>query len=464
MTHDPRRSPTAGRVTRRTFLQASASAALLAGCARAGRSDAAADGQAGGVAAIDLDAHFPRYRQFDPAVPVWCVTPEAPRSIHRFFDTSPVSPSGRYLAVTQFPFTDRLPRPGDAARVVVVDLATGAHRRVAETRGWDTQLGAQVQWGPADTALYFNDVDTATWEPFGVRMDPLTGRRRRLEGTVYMLAPDGRHAVSACLRRIRTVQAGYGVVVPPEHVPANQGAPDDDGVYVTDTETGKRRLVADLARIVKTVLPAGAAKAGTYYAFHTKVNPQSTRIMLVLRLFPEDSKRARSQLVTMKVDGSDLHIAIPAEEWADKGGHHPNWCPDGEHVMMNLNLRGRGKGLHLVRARYDGTGLEAMTEAVPGSGHPSLHPDGRHVVTDCYLHEPMAFKEDGQVPLRLIDLASGSETRFVRIRTRPEWKGPKNELRVDPHPAWDPTFRFVAFNACPDGPRKVYLADLGTLL
>ncbi|MBL7140558.1 MAG: hypothetical protein ISS74_06580 [Planctomycetes bacterium] len=37
-------------------------------------------------------------------------------------------------------------------------------------------------------------------------------------------------------------------------------------------------------------------------------------------------------------------------------------------------------------------------------------------------------------------------------------------VRMDPHPAWDPTFRFVAFNACPDGPRRVYVADLGALL
>ena len=454
--------------TRRRFLKACTAAAMLgaAGCSGAPNSrtaGASAATTSPGLAAIDLDAHFPRYRGFDPAARVWCVTPEAPGAIHRFFDTSPVSPSGRYLAVTQFPFTDRLPEPGNAAKVVLVDLATGAHRTVAETRGWDTQLGAQVQWGTTDEALYFNDVDTRTWQPFGVRLDPLSGRRRRLKGTVYMLAPDGRSAVSACLRRITTVQAGYGVIVPPEHVPTNQGAPNDDGVYVTDTETGACRLVASLRRIVEAVLPAGAAEAGTYYAFHTKVNPQSTRIMLVLRLFAEGSTRARSQLVTMKADGSDIHLAIPASEWADKGGHHPNWCPDGQHVMMNLKLHGRKKGLWLVRARYDGAGLATMTEAVPGSGHPSLHPNGRHVVTDCYLHEPMAF-EDGTVPLRLIDLQRGTETPFVRIGSKPAWKGPKNELRVDPHPAWDPTFRFVAFNACPDGPRKVYLADLGPLL
>ena len=104
-----------------------------------------------------------------------------------------------------------------------------------------------------------------------------------------------------------------------------------------------------------------------------------------------------------------------------------------------------------------------MTDAVLGSGHPSLHPDGRHVVTDSYPGEPVAFG-DGTTPLRLIDLAAGEEALLARIRTVPPFEGPTRELRVDPHPAWDRTFRRVAFNACPDGTRRVYVADLSALL
>jgi len=100
---------------------------------------------------------------------------------------------------------------------------------------------------------------------------------------------------------------------------------------------------------------------------------------------------------------------------------------------------------------------------VLGSGHPSLHPNGRHVVTDSYPGEPVAFG-DGTTPIRLIDLAEGTATDLVRIRTVPPTSGPNNELRVDPHPAWDREHRRVAFNACPDGTRRVYVADLGGIL
>jgi hypothetical protein len=37
-------------------------------------------------------------------------------------------------------------------------------------------------------------------------------------------------------------------------------------------------------------------------------------------------------------------------------------------------------------------------------------------------------------------------------------------LRVDPHPAWDRSHTRIAFNACPDGKRRVFVADLGEML
>ena len=53
---------------------------------------------------------------------------------------------------------------------------------------------------------------------------------------------------------------------------------------------------------------------------------------------------------------------------------------------------------------------------------------------------------------------------MVRIQVEPPFRGPKGELRVDPHPAWDYGFRRIAFNACPDGTRRVYVADLTDVL
>ena len=411
-----------------------------------------------------INDQFAQYTDFDPAVPVWIVTPDLDGCIHRFFDASSISPSGRYVGLFRLPSERQLPKPGDVGDIVVVDLETGEQSVVAKSRGWDTQLGAQVQWGATDEELFFNDMDTDAWRPFGVKYNPLTGERFEMDGTVYMVSRDGKQALSPCLLRTGLTQAGYGVIAPVDAVPTNAGAPDDDGIYITDTTTGKSRLLVSIREIVETAVPKfdlDAYADGNFYGFHVKWNPQGDRIMFVLRWVSHtEGLKYGPNLITMRADGSEICCPIQDEVWS-KGGHHPDWCSDGESVMMNLKLEA-DQGLSLIRAHYDGSGFEVMT-TVAGSGHPTLHPNGRHIVTDVYAHESLAYG-DGTTPLRWIDIEKNEELVLARINNAPPWHGPKRELRVDPHPAWDRDYKRIAFNMCVDGIRRVCVADLSGLL
>ncbi len=424
-----------------------------------------------GIGAAD---DWRRWTAHEPAVPLRCVTPQAGGYLHRFHDTSPFSPSGRYVAMTRLLAEDRLPRPGDVAEIAVADLETGALRTVAETRGADTQVGAHVQWGRDDDTLYFNDLDTATWQAHGVRLALHDGARTRLAGTVYNVAPDARTSVGPDLARIGVTQAGYGVVVPRGQVRLHAGAPVDDGVHVTDLETGATRIVASLADIVAATFPRAelaelaARGGGGFYGFHAKWNPQGTRIMFMLRFVPAAANaRWLSSVITMHADGSGLARPIGWRQWM-RGGHHPNWCPDGEHLLMNLDVDGRG--LRFVRVRHDGAGLRLLDEHIRGSGHPTMHPDGVHILTDAYaasaraaLASPEAHA-DGTTPIRWIDFTASRERELLRIGTAMPFTGPRDELRVDAHPAWDRGFRRIAFNASPDGTRRVFVADLAAVV
>ncbi|MDA0711021.1 MAG: hypothetical protein O3B73_12510, partial [bacterium] len=347
--------------------------------------------------------------------------------------------------------------------VVVVDLETGHQNVVAQSRGWDTQLGAQVQWGATDEALFFNDMDIDVWRPFGVRYNVLTGERFDMDGTVYMVSRDGKSALSPCLLRTGATQAGYGVIAPGAHVPKNTGASDDDGIFITDTTTGKTRLLVSIRKIMETAEPRfdlNRYADGDFYGFHVKWNPQGDRIMFVLRWVSRtQGLKYGPNLITMRADGSEICCPIRDEIWS-KGGHHPDWCPDGESIMMNLKMD--GDGLSLIRAHYDGSNFEVMT-SVPGSGHPTLHPNGRHILTDVYAHESLAYG-DGTTPIRWIDTQTHTERVIARIASDPPWPGPKRELRIDPHPAWDRQYRRIAFNMCVDGLRRVCVADLSGLI
>ena len=405
-----------------------------------------------------ISESFPEYTLHDPAVPVWCITPDIDGCVHRFFDASSVSPSGRYVATTRFRFEDRMPVPGDGCDIVLVDLEDGRQETIAASHGFDTQLGAQVQWGATDHQLFFNDMDCDLWEPFGVLLDPLSGSRRELSGTVYMAARDGKTVASTCLKRTGLTQAGYGVLVPEAHVPLNRGAAEDDGLSVTDVGSNVTRLLVSYRQILETAQPAydpDRYAGRAWYGFHVKWNPPGDRLMMVVRcILPDKRAPELRSVVTMRSDGSDIRVAMTEDLWA-AGGHHPDWGPDGATVTMNLKQS--PDRLDLVRVHADGTGLHTMT-AVQGSGHPTLHPDERHILTDVYLHEKLAHG-DGTTPIRWIDCREDREEAVIRINNDPPYAGPGRELRIDPHPAWDRDYKRVVFNGCEGGVRRVYLAD-----
>jgi hypothetical protein len=424
------------------------------------------DRQAGlsssGMKIMTLSERFPHYRRFDPSVPVWCLTPGIDGCIHRFFDTSPLSPSGRYVALTRLPSETRPPFPGETAEVVLVDLQCGETSVVASTHAVGSQLGAQAQWGPTDQELYFNDLDTQSWSPFAVRYDPANGERTDLEGPVYMVSPDGSCLASPCLLRTDLAQGGYGAAAPAERRPHNQGASANDGLYLTDSRTGRVRLLVSYADIVEAtgdVFRGSDYADGAFYGFHVKWNRTGDRLMFVIRHRSHGRDvRVRTNLVTLNRDGSDIRVALSWTDWS-RGGHHPDWCPDGEHILMNLVMEGR---MCFVRFRFDGSDLEVLTDR-PGGGHPTMHPDGVHILTDAYTGEPISFG-DGSVPIRWVDTKANTEETLVRIDSRPPVTKPLNHLRLDPHPAWSRDFKRVVFNGCDGGVRRVYLMDMSGLL
>jgi hypothetical protein len=263
-------------------------------------------------------------------------------------------------------------------------------------------------------------------------------------------------------------------MVPERYVPANTGAPAGDGVFVTDVQSGECRLLVSIEDIVGGLahFRSGEYETGDFYAFHTKWSPDGERIMVILRWAPRtkqhwwkrpkpaSKKMMRKFVITIAADGSDPRMAISDELWA-RGGHHPNWCPDSRHVMMNLDLN--GDGLRFVQADLDGTDVRLMHPTAGGSGHPSLHPNGRFMITDAYPGEEAGFG-DGTVPIRLIDLETGEERVLARIMSKPAYVGPRKEMRLDAHPAWDRSGRYVIFNGCPDGTRRVFVADVGKVI
>ncbi len=154
----------------------------------------------------------------------------------------------------------------------------------------------------------------------------------------------------------------------------------------------------------------------------------------------------------MNADGTNIRTAITNEQWS-KGGHHLNWMPDGDYISMNLNTDGK-PGIEIITVKYDGTDMKTVYPK--GSGHPSFHPKGLpNIITDAYAGEmPL---ENGKTPIRFIDIINQTE-RIIAAIDLP--KITNFEFRVDAHPTWDKSGRYVVFNGTDNETRRVYVADL----
>lgn len=439
---------------------------------------------------LAISERFRRYTAFEPLVPVYEITDGSRPVIHRFYDTSPISPSGRYIALNEFPFEDRLPTSSDEGAVFVLDLQTGKEVFRESTSAWDTQLGAHAQWGDTDEALYFN-IRGEDGLPHSRRINITTGEAVTLPTPVYMISPDGAHNAAPSVAKLCLVQPGYGLIMENIEAHRHAGAPSDDGLFISDTDTGETRLVLSLAKIWDTFSAEFAdlnPQEGGLYGFHVKWSPNGYRLMFIVRWLAKGSiaRRTKNYLITCDADGGNLHMPVNDLRW--QGGHHPNWCPDSEHIVMNLRFSSFPKPLlklsmlaekALRRLKlalpfqpnplrfalflYDGSNCRQIPGRELGSGHPTLSLDSKHLLSDAYPYEDVTSK-DGTVPLRFIDLANGRMRCAIRIHCRPTFNGPKAEYRVDPHPAWHSGGRMVTFNACPNGKRGVYVADFSALL
>ena len=430
---------------------------------------------------------FETYKEFQPKVPVFRLTASDQLCIHRFYDTNPVSPSGCFLAFTEFPYQDRSPYPGDLAKVVVRNLVTGKDVYSVMTAAWDTQVGAHVQWGPSDDMLFYNVLEDGY--PKAVLVNIHAGTSKILDGPVYMVSPDGNTCLSADLRKMELIQLGYGVRNSNPQELRHIGAPDYDGLFATDTNTGKRRLLISYRQIVDTLPNAFkdiSLLKGGLFGFHIKWHPNGKRIAFMVRWLPEGKtgKRVKNFLISMTPEAKDLRLVLGPKRWGY--GHHPNWVPAKQELIMNLGF-GFLPTFYIKAARYftrrinqlglriptpgrlnfsivnEGESPTILLPNIEGSGHPSIDPSGNILVTDSYPQESIAGG-DGAVPIRWIDLRSGIETHILRMCVSPDFTGIQNEWRVDPHPVWSMGGNAIIFNGCPNGKRGVFLADVRALL
>ena len=393
--------------------------------------------------------NFRPYRHGQSLAPVMQITPDDGFYVHTFYDECPWSPNQRYLAVSKLPYQEKKPQWGDTADVCVIDLENQTIRTLYTTQAWSFQVGTNAQWdNVSNRYLYTNDIIDG--KPVCVRLDLENNTAKAFSGPKYDVAPDGQSVAGPDLRYVNITQYGYAVPDPPDGEP-NQFTKeqmDSEGLWKTDLVHNKTRLLASMNDFYSNAVPEDQRfyKNGVYYTFHSKYNSKGTRIMQVFRCLFEGKGRHAS-LFTLNTDGSDIIQCLTREQWNQKArlggsGNHPNWHPDGEHIIMNTIPTWLGfKDMMLSMFKYDGSDFKILTDRFMGSGHPSIEPNSRFVVTDAYTKQTYVVNNE-EIPIRLIDLEKDAEHILCTISNNVGNEGKMysdeggSQFKLDPHPTW----------------------------
>ena len=366
---------------------------------------------------------------------------------HHFFgyyDKTPWDASGRFLLALEVPFGDRPPGPDDVARIGLVEPGRGTFEAVAETRAWNWQQGCMLQWlpGTAGQTIIYNDRQEGQF--VAVLLDLPTGRRRVLPHPIYALSHDGRAALGLNFSRLASERPGYGYAGVPDPW-AHEPAPDDDGVYWLDLQTGERRLLLSLAQVAWW--ERHPTMEGVKHRFEHLLWSPDDRRFIVLHRWSRAPQGFFTRLFTAAADGSAL-CCLAGPELVS----HFDWR-DPQHILAWAWQPGQGAHYYLFTdcsPHSEVVGPDVLTT----DGHCSYSPDRRWILTDTYPDQASSRT------LLLYEPATDRRIDLARLYSPPHLRG---ELRCDLHPRWSRDGRQVCLDSAHTGERQMYVVDVAAL-
>lgn len=356
---------------------------------------------------------------------------------HHFFGyighslTIPWNSKGNLILALGSTFHDHLPGSNEPADVSLVHLDKPEGKffnveKIDMSSGWNLQQGTMFYWNPENPAsqFFFNDRDPKTGKVFTVLFD--VDKRKRIQEYRFDDTPVGNSGVCpvgksflainyARMARLRPV-TGYRDAT---DWTEGKSAPDDDGIFVIDIQSGKERLLVSFARLEAELNKNGfVTKGEPLFINHTLWNRDGEYIYFYVRggwQTGQDRNKRIDVVCTIKADGTDLfagHTFI---------GGHPEWGI-GHQIIGSMN----GKQVIYDVLERKITGTIGTPDSIPSPGGDiCLSPNGKWFVN--------GFTREGKNYYNIIRLADGQWVRTEGI-DKGAYEG---DIRIDPAPRWN---------------------------
>lgn len=371
-----------------------------------------------------------------------------------YYDINTYHENGKYHLANRVKFMDRLPTKDDVCELGYIDLETLKFHKFAETTAWNFQQGALLTYNKANYDEVFYNVRKGDSEFSTCRHNLKTGEKFYTDRACANISMDGKLGVAINFSRIYDFRPGYGYsdVKDPW---ADVNAPEDDGVYIVDMQTGKSKFIISLARMLKE-FPNEVFPNGKFLINHITFNPSANRFLMLLRNFAKEGSAAnggwKTSLYTSDLEGNMyelIHNGFVS---------HYHWKND-EEVMFYCQ-KGNIRSTHVLRdltQDYTTYAEPIWTYDVTKTGdfHNDIHclysPDMKYFIGDGYP------QDDHCRHLYLYNLETGkTELLFRDYSVIPDIE----DIRCDLHNRWNTTSDKFSFDSTRNGKREIYEVDL----
>ena len=355
---------------------------------------------------------------------------------HHFFGyfghvrTIPWNASGRYLVALETDFQERMPEPGEAARIVLIDTQNQYEiRPVAETRAWNFQQGTMLYWNPQqpETQFFFNDRDPQTNQVFCVLFDITKGAHgQRIAEFRYPDHQIGNSGVAQLggwflginygrLARLRPVTGYPGVSDWTRSEKGNH--PTDDGIFRVNVETKEKTLLVSFRQLADSLRPQYPdVDQKELFINHTLWSRNDQRIYFFVRGDFEISSSRLDVPYTMKSDGTDL------KPLAMHIGGHPEW--ESDSILIGSRDKKQIR-FDIMQQKVLGPLCSVDLFPQPG-GDIALSPDGKWFING-----------HGQKGKNYYTILRRSDEAWLKTEGFNQGGYTGGELRIDPSPNWN---------------------------
>jgi hypothetical protein len=357
-----------------------------------------------------------------------------------YYDKSPISPDGRHLLWHESVIrTSRPPDPATPLSVVVAD-ATGVELHRWQTRAYNWQQGARLQWLD-DGHIAFNDYDPAGGRYVTRVVSPAGETVRVLPMALAEAHGAAGIGIGLDFRRLAALRPDYGYFnLPPRSLAEIDPSPNDDGLWVVNLHDGSAELAVSLR-----ALALQTDREAIHKVNHPMISPAGTRCIFMHRYRRKGQRLDRLMVLDL--------MSGQVRELTNTGMvSHMAWRSDRELFGYLRGPDGRDGFFTIQVDTGQMRPIGRGTMDVHGDGHPSIA--AGVVVYDTYPDKARMQH------LFRVDLDGGDEPRVQLLGSFFHGLQYDAECRCDLHPRFGRSCRQVFFDSVCEGGRRLWSLEL----